>query len=106
MMKGLERTCVLAMAGAMAVGGAGAQGGSGAFGSSNPFYAASTLPFQAPPFNKIKDSDYQPAIEAGIAQQLQETDAIANNAAAPTFENTLRARVIRPNTSPCTAVTR
>ena len=41
------------------------------FGPSNPFYAASTLPFQAPPFDKIKDSDYQPAIDAGMAQQTQ-----------------------------------
>jgi len=89
MMKRLERTCVLVMAGAMAAGAAGAQSGSGAFGPSNPFYAASKLPFQAPPFNKIKDSDYQPAIEAGIAQQLQENEAIANNPAAPTFENTI-----------------
>ena len=40
------------------------------FGPSNPFYKASTLPFQAPPFDKIKDSDYQPAIEAGMAQQI------------------------------------
>jgi len=89
MIKRLERACVLTMAGAMVVGGAGAQSGSGAFGPSNPFYSASTLPFQAPPFNKIKDADYQPAIEAGIAQQLQETDAIANNSAAPTFDNTI-----------------
>ena len=59
-----------------------------AFGPSNPFYAPSTLPFQAPPFDKIKDSDYQPAIEAGMAQQLQEVQAIADNPAAPTFENT------------------
>src|ERR1700691_5167032 len=59
------------------------------FGPSNPFYAASTLPFQAPPFNRIKDSDYQPAIEAGIAEQLKEIDAIANNTAPPDFANTL-----------------
>ncbi|WP_263369163.1 peptidyl-dipeptidase Dcp [Edaphobacter dinghuensis] len=59
------------------------------FGPSNPFYAASTLPFQAPPFDKIKDSDYQPAIEAGMAQQLVEMKVIADNPAAPTFENTL-----------------
>ena len=88
MMKRLERMCVLAMAGAMAVS-AGGVAGAQAFGPSNPFYAESTLPFQAPPFDKIKDSDYQPAIEAGMAQQLQETDAIANNPAAPTFENTI-----------------
>jgi len=62
---------------------------SGEFGPSNPFYAASTLPFQAPPFNKIKDSDYQPAIEAGMAEQHGEVLGIANNAAPPTFENTL-----------------
>ena len=59
------------------------------FGPSNPFYAASTLPLQVPPFDKIKDSDYQPAIEAGMAQQLEEVRAIADNPAAPTFENTL-----------------
>jgi peptidyl-dipeptidase Dcp len=60
-----------------------------AFGPSNPFYAPSTLPFHAPPFDKIKDSDYQPALEAGIAQNIAENQAIANNPAAPTFENTI-----------------
>jgi peptidyl-dipeptidase Dcp len=59
------------------------------FGPSNPFYKASTLPFQAPPFDKIKDSDYQPAIEAGMAQQIAEMTKIADNPAAPTFENTI-----------------
>ena len=59
------------------------------FGPGNPFYAPSTLPFQAPPFDKIKDSDYQPAIDAGMAQQIEEVEAIANNPAPPTFENTL-----------------
>ena len=59
------------------------------FGPSNPFYSPSTLPFQAPPFDKIKDEDYQPAIEAGMAEQLTEMQAIADNPAAPTFENTL-----------------
>ena len=59
------------------------------FGPSNPFYAASPLPLQAPPFDKIKDTDYQPAIEAGMAQQLEEVRAIADNSQPPTFENTL-----------------
>ena len=59
------------------------------FGPQNPFYAPSTLPFQAPPFDKIKDSDYQPAIEAGMAQQKKEIEAIANNPDPPTFQNTL-----------------
>jgi peptidyl-dipeptidase Dcp len=61
----------------------------GEFGPSNPFYAASSLPFQAPPFDKIKDSDYQPAIEAGMARQIEEVRAIAENPAAPTFDNTV-----------------
>lgn len=59
------------------------------FGPSNPFYAPSTLPFHAPPFDKIKDEDYQPAIEAGMVEELTEIQAIADNPAAPTFENTL-----------------
>ena len=58
------------------------------FGPENPFYSPSTLPFQAPPFDKIKDSDYQPAIEAGMAQQKKEIEAIANNPDPPTFQNT------------------
>jgi peptidyl-dipeptidase Dcp len=66
-----------------------AQNTEAAFGQNNPFYAASTLPFQAPPFDKIKDSDYQPAIDAGMAQQIQEIDAIANDSLSPTFENTI-----------------
>ncbi len=53
------------------------------------FYVASTLPFQAPPFDRIKDSDYQPAIEAGMVEQLKEMRAIADNSAAPTFDNTV-----------------
>ncbi|GAB2589887.1 peptidyl-dipeptidase Dcp [Dyella jejuensis] len=56
--------------------------------ASNPFFTASTLPYQAPPFDKIKDSDYQPAIEEGMKQQLAEVDQIANNPEPPTFENT------------------
>jgi peptidyl-dipeptidase Dcp len=54
----------------------------------NPFFAPSTLPFQAPPFNEIRSTDYQPAIEAGIAQQDSEVTRIANNATTPTFDNT------------------
>jgi len=58
------------------------------FGPSNPFYAESSLPFHAPPFDKIKDTDYAPAIEAGMAQQRAEVRAIDANPAPPTFENT------------------
>ncbi|MGN6313806.1 MAG: peptidyl-dipeptidase Dcp [Rhodanobacteraceae bacterium] len=58
---------------------------------SNPFYNASTLPFEAPDFTKIKDSDFQPAIEEGMRQQIKEIDAIADNPAPPTFDNTIAA---------------
>ena len=54
-----------------------------------PFDQPSTLPLQAPDFAHIRDSDYQPAIEEGMRQELVEIDAIANNPAPPTFDNTL-----------------
>jgi peptidyl-dipeptidase Dcp len=54
-----------------------------------PFDAPSTLPYQAPRFDIIKDSDYQPAFEAGMRQQLAEIAAIADDKAAPTFDNTI-----------------
>jgi peptidyl-dipeptidase Dcp len=60
-------------------------------GPDNPFYAPSTLPFQAPPFDKIHDADFQPAIEAGMAQRLAEVQQIAENPAPPTFDNTFAA---------------
>jgi len=72
-----------------AAGGQTAAGAATAFGPENPFYAESTLPYHAPRFDRIKDTDYQPALEAGMAAQLQEVEAIANNPAAPTFANTL-----------------
>ncbi|HXV17629.1 MAG TPA: peptidyl-dipeptidase Dcp [Gemmatimonadaceae bacterium] len=57
--------------------------------ASNPFAAPSTLPYQAPDFTKIHDADYEPAFIAGMAQQLAEVAAIANQTAAPTFDNTI-----------------
>ena len=55
----------------------------------NPFFTASTLPFQVPPFDRIRDADYQPAIEEGMKQQLAEVARITDNPSPPTFENTL-----------------
>jgi peptidyl-dipeptidase Dcp len=57
--------------------------------SSNPFAKPSALPLGAPDFSKIKDSDYLPALLAGMAEQKREVLAIANNPAPPTFNNTL-----------------
>jgi peptidyl-dipeptidase Dcp len=84
----LKHTNRLIAAGGVALAFYGSAALAAGFGPANPFYAASTLPFQAPPFDKIKDGDYQPAIEAGMAEQLAEINKIADNPAAPTFENT------------------
>src|SRR5207237_8888869 len=59
--------------------------------ASNPFAQPSTLPFQTPDFDRIKDSDYLPAILAGMAEQKREITAIANRTDTPTFDNTLGA---------------
>jgi peptidyl-dipeptidase Dcp len=77
------------IAAAAGVALSGASGANVAFTSSNPFYSASTLLFHAPPFDKIRDSDYQPAIEAGMTQQMDEIRTIANNPEPPTFQNTI-----------------
>jgi len=55
----------------------------------NPFYAKSTLPFEYPHFDKIGDAHFAPAFGRGMADELREISAIANNPAAPTFENTI-----------------
>jgi peptidyl-dipeptidase Dcp len=57
--------------------------------TANPFAEQSPLPFHAPQFDKIKDSDYQPALEEGMKQQLAEIAAIADSKAPPTFDNTI-----------------
>lgn len=57
----------------------------------NPFFEKSSLPFEAPPFDRIKDSDFQPAIEEGMTRELAEIQTIANNPDAPTFANTIEA---------------
>jgi peptidyl-dipeptidase Dcp len=55
----------------------------------NPFTEVSTLPYHAPPFDKIRDSDYGPALEEGMKQQTAEMAAIAAETAVPTFNNTI-----------------
>ena len=57
--------------------------------ASNPFAKPSTLPFEYPAFDKIKNEHFAPAYAEGMRQQAAEIDAIANNKAAPTFENTI-----------------
>jgi len=57
----------------------------------NPFFTPSALQYETPPFDTIRDADYQPALEEGMRRQLAEIDRIANNPAPPTFANTIEA---------------
>ncbi|WKZ66841.1 MAG: M3 family metallopeptidase [Flavobacteriales bacterium] len=57
--------------------------------ANNPLLQRSTLPFQAPHFDRIRDEHFRPAIEEGMKRHLAEIEAIANDPAAPTFENTI-----------------
>lgn len=59
--------------------------------SANPFAVASPLPLHYPQFDKIKDADFGPGFDAGMAQHLKEVEAIANDPAKPTFDNTILA---------------
>lgn len=54
----------------------------------NPLLTESTLPFHAPPFDNIQDSDFKPAFEQGLKEQRAEIEKIANNPEPPTFKNT------------------
>jgi peptidyl-dipeptidase Dcp len=55
----------------------------------NPLLTESPLPYHYPLFDKIKNEHFAPAIEAGMREQLQEIEPIANNSEKPTFENTV-----------------
>src|SRR5450755_349362 len=57
--------------------------------SGNPLLQESKLPYQFPPFDKIKNEDFLPAIEQGMAEHLQEIEKIANQKEKPTFQNTI-----------------
>ena len=54
-----------------------------------PFAAPSTLDLNYPRFDRIKDADFAPAFDAGMALELKEIEAIANNPEKPTFQNTI-----------------
>jgi len=57
----------------------------------NPLITESPLPYGAPQFDKIRNSDYLPAFEQAFREGKQEIDAIVNNPDAPTFQNTVEA---------------
>jgi len=82
----MSRLRTLALAGAALSLMAGAAAGAP---YSGPFAQPSPLPLHAPQFDKYKDADYQPALEEGMRQQIAEMEAIANNPAPATFDNTI-----------------
>nr|WP_245980358.1 M3 family metallopeptidase [Flavobacterium aquicola] len=57
----------------------------------NPLLQKSTLQYQAPDFSAIKDEHFKPAFDYGLKINVQEVEAIANNPAKPTFQNTVLA---------------
>ena len=57
----------------------------------NPLLQKSSLPFGAPDFARIKETDYLPAIEAAVKQQRENIQKIVDNKAKPTFANTILA---------------
>ena len=57
----------------------------------NPLLVKSSLPFGAPDFSKIQESDYLPAFEAGIKEQRADIQKIISNKKKPTFQNTILA---------------
>ncbi|MGG6099084.1 peptidyl-dipeptidase Dcp [Pantoea allii] len=57
----------------------------------NPFFSVSSLPYHTPPFDQIQETDFLPALQAGIEEKRQEVQAIATDPDAPTFINTCEA---------------
>jgi peptidyl-dipeptidase Dcp len=55
----------------------------------NPLLTESSLPYHVPPFDKIKNEHFAPAIEEGMREQLKEIATVANNPEKPTFDNTI-----------------
>ncbi len=94
----------LAVLAGPAAGGAGAE-----VAVSNPLLAPWKGPYGGvPPFDAVKVEQFKPALEAAMAEQLAEIDAIASDPAPPTFDNTLAAmersgraleRVLTPSTA-------
>ena len=57
----------------------------------NPLLAESPLPYGAPVFDRIEESDYLPAFREAIDRAKREIQAIVDNPAAPDFANTIEA---------------
>ncbi len=55
----------------------------------NPFFKAYKTPYETPPFDKIKNEHYEPAIDKGIEEHKKEINSIVVVRSVPTFENTI-----------------
>ena len=80
---------MLMAAGIVAVANVAAAEPASLLPATNPFAKVSTLPFNYPPFDQIKNEDYKPAFDEGMRQQMVEIEAIANNPKPATFDNTI-----------------
>ncbi len=68
--------------------GCGQRAGEGDL-AGNPFLEEYNTPFDVPPFDRIDDEHFLPAIKEGMRQHKEEIDALINNPEEPTFENTI-----------------
>jgi len=84
-MPATSRFVPLLLSALLATGLAGAQPGA----VDNPLLTISPLPLRYPQFDKLRDAHFAPALDQGMAEQLAEIQAIADNPAAPTFDNTI-----------------
>ena len=80
---------VVSLLAALAAAAAPKEAGTAPMAADNPFARPSQLSFELPPFDRIRDTDYAPAFEAGMREQLAEVAAIARDPQPATFENTI-----------------
>ena len=85
----MNRPQVLLIASALAMSSIAFAAPVAAFDASNPFAKASTLPFEYPQFDKIRNEDFAPAYAEGMRVHAAEIEAIANNPKPATFDNTI-----------------
>src|SRR6184192_3252125 len=55
----------------------------------NPLLTECSLPYHVPPFDRIKDEHFAPAMEKGMREELKEVEVVANSSEKPTFVNTI-----------------
>lgn len=95
----MHSTLTIALVTVLGVAVLGCRGGdsddpgaaSDAVSDANPLFTESELPFSLPPFDRIEDRHYRPAFERGMADHLDEIEAIASADTSPTPENTIMA---------------